>query len=72
MRPKVVVVLPKVLNHHTRFGQRPKLFPIQAFIAEPPVKTLDDAVLSRTARLDIDGFDLVLDQPLLDFLGNEL
>jgi hypothetical protein len=50
----MVVVTPVVLDDDTSFGQRPELFPIEAFIAEETMGVLNEAVLPRARRLDID------------------
>ncbi len=39
---------------------------------EARVETLDDPVLPRAARLDVDGLDAVVGEEALDGLGDEL
>lgn len=48
-----VVFPPPVFDDHSRLGQRPEPFPIQAFSPQPGVEALDVTVLPRTAWLDI-------------------
>jgi hypothetical protein len=72
VRPVIVVLAPVVLNDDAGFGQGPELLPLEALVAQASTETLDEAVLPRTAGLDIDRLDLIGGQPLLDFLGDKL
>jgi hypothetical protein len=72
VRPKVVVAMSEVFDNDTGFGQGPELLAVQALVPEPAMEALHEPVLPRTGRLDVNGLDLVLRQPPLHFLGNEL
>ena len=69
----MVVLAAIVLNNYASFGQCPELLPVEALVAEASMETLDEAILPRTAGLDIDRLlDLIGGQPSLDFLGDKL
>ena len=68
MGPLGVVVLPEVFDHDPRFGERPELLAVQAFVAEATVEAFDEPIFPRAGRSDVDGFDLLLGQPLLELL----
>ena len=68
----MVVLAAVVLHDYAGFGQRPELLPVEALVAQASMETLDEAILPRTAGLDIDRLDLVGGQPSLDFLGDKL
>jgi len=72
MRPEGVVFPAVVLDDHPGFGEDPELFPVEAFVTEVPVEALHIAILPRTAWVDVDRLDLVLGEPLLHRLGDEL
>ena len=72
VRPVMVVLAAVVLNDYAGFGQRPEMLPVEALVAEASMETLDEAILPRTAGLDIDRLDLVGGQPSLDCLGDKL
>ena len=72
VRALVIVLASEVFDHDTGFGQSPQLFPVQAFVAEAAVKRLDETVLLGTAWIDVDRFDVVGGQPVLDLFGDEL
>lgn len=72
VRPVMVVLAAVVLNDYAGFGQRPELLPVEALVAQASMETLDEAILPRTAGLDIDRLDLIGGQPSLDFLGDKL
>ena len=72
VRARVVVVLAEVGDDHPSLRLCPELLLAEALVAEPPMEALDEAVLSGTARIDVDRLDLVVGQPTLDFLGDEL
>ena len=72
VRPVMVVLAAVVLHDYAGFGQRPELLPVEALVAQASMETLDEAILPRTAGLDIDRLDLVGGQPSLDFLGDKL
>jgi len=72
VRSKFVVLTPVVLNHHSGFGKRPELFPVQALVAEASVEALYEPVLPGASRLDVDGLDSLLGQPSLHDLGDKL
>jgi len=58
MRPVMVVIASEVFDHDASFGQRPKLFPVEALVAEAAVEAFHEPVLPGTGRLDVDGLDL--------------
>ena len=60
VRARVVVVMAGVGDDHPRLGECPKLFLVEALVTEPPMKALHEPVLPRTARIDINRFDLVV------------
>jgi len=72
VRPHLIVFLPIVAHDYACFRERPQLFPIQAFIPEPPMKAFHKPVLPRTTWLNVDRFNSIGLQPLLHDLGNEL
>ena len=72
MRSPLIVLPPIVFHDHPGFRQRPQLFPIQTLIAESTVETLHKAVLPRTTGINVERLDLLLPQPLLHRVGNEL
>ena len=72
VRPVMVVLAAVVLNDYAGFSQRPELLPVEALVAQASMETLDEAILPRTAGLDIDRLDLIGGQPSLDFLGDKL
>ena len=59
VRSVMVVLAARVLNNYASFGQCPELLPVEALVAEGSMETLDEAILPRTAGLDIDRLDLV-------------
>ncbi len=72
VRPQPVVSARIICDHHSCFRQRPQLFPIQTFVPKPAMKALHKAVLPRTGRLNVDRFDVMLGQPPLHNLRDEL
>ena len=70
--PSVIVVLAVILDDHARFAQGPELLSIQAFVTEPAAEAFHETVLPGVARVDVNGFNVVLGQPALDLFGNEL
>ena len=72
MRSPLVVCLAIVFHDHSRFRQRLQLFPIQTLIAESTVKAFYKAVLPQTTGINVERFDLVLPQPALHGVGDEL
>src|SRR5208282_6224792 len=61
------------MNHHyPRFRQGPQLFPVQTFVPKTTMKAFHKSVLPRTARLNVDRLDVILRQPPLHDLGDEL
>ena len=72
MRPEGVVFPAVILDHHAGFGECPELLPVEAFIAEASMEALHVAVLPRAPWIDVDRLDLVLREPRLDGLGDEL
>ena len=67
-----VVVVPPVLEDHPALAQRVEQLTVQTLGPKPAIEALHVAVLPRAARIDIDRLDLVLPEPFLDRLGDEL
>lgn len=59
MRPVTVVVAPEVLDDDAGLGKRPKLFPVKTLVAEAAMEALDEPVMPRAGRLNIDRLDPV-------------
>ena len=55
-----IVLGPEVFDDHAGFGKRPRLFPIEAFIAEAVVERFNEAILPRTGGLDVDRLNILL------------
>jgi hypothetical protein len=70
--PTLVVFVTIVFDHHARFCQRPESLSVQTLVAEATVEALHEAVLPRATRLNVDRLNLVLRQPSLDRLRDEL
>ena len=70
--PTGVVLLPIVFDNDPGFGECPQLLTVQALVAEATVETLHEAILPRAARVNVDRLHLVVSQPLLDGLRDEL
>ncbi len=63
MRSNVIVVIPPVFDHDPCFDTIAEPFHRQAFIPKLAVEALVGSVLPRLARIDEDGFDLLLHHP---------
>ena len=68
----MIVVAAPVFKDHPAFAQGVEQLPVQAFGPKASVEAFRIAVLPRTARFDIDRLDVVIPQPGLDHLGDEL
>jgi hypothetical protein len=55
-----------------RFQKTAENFTVQAFVAKLVVEAFNVAVLPRCTRLNVNGLDLILLQPVLDRVGDEL
>lgn len=64
MRPFVVARLPRLLDHGFRFARVskrfPKLFPIQAFVAQLTVKALHKSIAPMVAGFDLGGVKMLV------------
>ena len=72
MGPLGVVFPAEVFDDDPRFRERPQLLAVEAFVAEARAKRFDEAVLPRAGGRDVDCFDVLVGQPALEFLGDEL
>ena len=72
MRPLLVVLGSEVFDDDASLGQGPELLAVEALVAEAAVEGFHEAVLSGASRLDVDGLDLVVGQPPLEFGGDKL
>jgi hypothetical protein len=72
VRPILVVLFPPATNNLLGFTGIGEHVLVQAFLPQFPVKALDVRDLPRTPWLNIDGPAMVLFQPLLHRLGDEL
>jgi hypothetical protein len=70
--PASIVVDAEVLDDDPRLAQGPELFAVEALVPLSAVKTLDETVLPGAGRVNVDGLDLLLRQPALEFLGDKL
>jgi hypothetical protein len=61
-----------LFDQHFGFQERTEDFAVEAFIPELVVEAFNVAVFPRAARFDIDGFDLLLLEPVLDGIRDEL
>ena len=72
MRPLLVVSVSVVFDHDAGLGQGPELLAVEALIPEAPVEGFHETILPGAPRLDVDGLDLVLGQPVLDLFSDKL
>ena len=72
MRTEGVVFPAVIFDYHTCFGEGPELLPVEAFVTQASMEALHIAVLPWAARINVDRLDLVLREPRLDGLGDEL
>jgi hypothetical protein len=71
VRALIIIFVSPLLKDDLRFQEAAKEFPVQALVAQLVVEAFDVAVFPRAARFDVDGFDPVLLQPVLDRIGDE-
>ncbi len=50
--------------------ERPELLLVEALVPEAGVEAFHEAVLPGTARVDVDGLDVVVGQPAVDLVGD--
>ncbi len=72
MRSCVVVILEPVSEDDPGLAQCVNQFPVQTFFAETAIEAFHIAILPWTARINVEGFDIVFLEPLLDCCGDEL
>ena len=72
MRPDRVVVTSPAFDDDLRLAQRIEDLAVEQLVAQPGIKTLDEAVLPRTAWRDVGGLCSDGADPLLYRLSNEL
>src|SRR6202012_4824613 len=72
VRPLRVIVEAPLFNDNPRLPQAAKDFPVQTFVPQLVVETLDVSVLPRRARRDVDRLDVLILQPVLDRVSDEL
>ena len=67
----VVIVFP-VSKDDPGFAQGEDQFAVETFFPESAIKALHVAILPWATGIDVERFDFVLFEPLLDGIGNEL
>ena len=67
-----VVLNPEMLDDDSRLAEGPESLAIEALVPEAAMGAFHEAVLAGTGRLNIDRPDLLLGQPVLEFLGDKL
>jgi hypothetical protein len=72
MWPLLVIFVAVILDDDSCLREGPKLLTVEALVAEASVEGFHEAVLPGAAGLDVDGPDLVVRQPPLEFLGDKL
>jgi len=72
MWPEIVILVAPAFKDDLRFEQAAEEFPVEALVAQLVMEALDVAVLPWAAGFDIDGFYLLLFEPVLDRVGDEL
>ena len=72
MRAFHVVFLPPVLDDHACFGQCPELLSIEALGPEPGMEALDEPILPRTPRINVERLDPGFFQPFLQLSMDKL
>ena len=72
MRANVVVVVAPVSEDDARFAQSVEHFAVEALDPEAAVETLGITILPGAARINVDRFDIVFTQPVLNRSGDEL
>ncbi len=68
MRSRMVIIQPRGLYDLPCFGQTVEQVFVEAFVAQAAVEALDESVLDRLARLNIQGFDLQALEPFTNEL----
>jgi hypothetical protein len=53
MRPEKVVIVAPALDDFPRFPQAEKHVLVEAFVAQPAIKTFNECVLHRLSRFDV-------------------
>jgi len=72
MRPYIVVLPSPVFDYYSSLGQSPELFSIEAFLSEARVEAHHVSVLPRASRLDVEGLDPLIGQPVAQPVLDEL
>src|SRR4051794_24410884 len=67
-----IVLLPPLFNHHLRLMPAGKDPAIETIRAKSSVETLDEGILPRAARRDVERVAMTVTQPLLERIGDEL
>ena len=68
----VIILLPPVFNYLLRFVSCGKDPSVQTVVAKGPVKTFNEWVFPRTTGFDIKRMAVMIFQPLLECIGDEL
>jgi hypothetical protein len=71
-RPLLVIVEPNAFQPNSRLGNRHEEMHVPAFVAHGSIEAFPEAVLSGTARIDVQGRNLLLRQPTSHRQGYEL
>ena len=72
MRPHCVVVIPPPIDQDLGFTQRIEDLAIKQLVSEFTVEALDESILPRVPRLDIQRGHTHMAQPVSDRLGRKL
>ena len=72
MRPDRVIVPAPAFNHYLSLPERVKNLPVQHFVSEAGIKTLDVTVLSSASRRDVRRLRTDRLDPCLSGYGDEL
>jgi len=72
VRPELIIVPQPHVRQNLSLKHAPKKVHVQKLVPNLAVETLDERVLPRTPRLDIQSLAATLEQPILDPLRDEL
>ena len=67
-----VVVLAEVFDDDASLGESPELLAVETLVAEATVEAFDKTVFSRTGGRDIDRFDVLVREPVLEIMRDKL
>lgn len=72
VRADLIVLLTPILDDDSSLRERPELLSLQAFGSQAAVEALDEPILPRASRFDIESLDSLLLEPELKLPVNEL